>query len=215
MNLFSQARFLTLSGLTLAALMTFTSCGVEQPPVTSESKYILIGPGYEGLVYRSKNETVNICEKSQNPQDKSAQREFLQIGLKLWWSALDLEDKPVTWDKEGAECDLTVVIRRGVHAHAKPGKRPTIVIDVPSGRMGRQRVVTHELGHAFGLSDTYARFEFEETGRMFYPEQQRCKPGQPEQSIMCNPEKYDTPQEDDIAGVKHAYRNVFGDDGAL
>lgn len=201
----------SFAALALTALATLTSCGQEQP-ATSQSNYILIGPGTEGLVYRAKNETVNICEKSQNPDDKSAQREFLKIGLKLWWDALEVADKEITYDKSGAECDLTVVVKRGVHAHAKPSKRPTIVVDVPSGRMGRQRVVTHELGHAYGLADTYAFAEYQESGRMFYPEQARCKSGQPEVSIMCNPEKYDTPQDDDIKGVKHAYRNVFGSD---
>lgn len=202
-------KFLSLSALATIAVAALSSCGAEQP-ITSKSNYLLIGPGTEGLVYRAKNETVNICEKSQNPSDKSAQRDFLKIGLKLWWDALEVPDKEITYDKSGAECDLTVVVKRGVHAHAKPSKRPTIVIDVPSGRMGRQRVVTHELGHAYGLADTYARSEHQKTGRMFYPEQARCKSGQPEVSIMCNPEKYDTPQDDDIKGVKHAYRNVFG-----
>lgn len=200
-------KFLTLAAL---ALMTLSSCGTEEP-ITSKSNYLLIGPGMEGLIYRAKNDSINICETARNSKDKSVQREFFKNGLKLWWAALDLPEKEITYDKQGAECDLTVEVRRGVHAHCMPGKRPKIVVDVPSGRMGRQRVVTHELGHAFGLDDTYALREYKNTGRMSYSEENRCKPGQTDVSIMCNPEKYGEPQDDDIKGVKHAYRNVHGD----
>lgn len=203
-------KILSLSALAVAAAMTLASCGADKP-LTSDSDYILIGPGYEGLIYRAKNETVNICENADRPEDKSAQREFLKIGMKLWWDALEIEDKPITWDKPGAECDLKIVIKRGSHARARPGKRPRLILDIPGARMGRQRVVNHELGHAFGLHDTYARSALTADGSIPYSEQPRCKPGQPEQSIMCNPEKYGVPQEDDILGVRHAYRNVHGD----
>lgn len=184
------------------------ACGAEQQPLTSNSNYLLIGPGNEGLIYRAKNDSVNVCEKASGGADKSSQRERIKIGMKVWWDALEIEEKPITFDAPGKECDITIEIKRGVHAHVYPGKRPKMAIDGPNGRMGRQRVINHEFGHAFGLDDTYAYSD--SSAPRYYSEDNRCKRGQPEKSIMCNPERYGEPQDDDIKGVKHAFRNVHG-----
>lgn len=201
----TSSRFLSLCAV--AGALFLSACGAEQQPLTSNTNYLLIGAGYEGLIYRAKNESVNVCETASKGGQKSSQRERIKIGFKVWWDALEIEEKPITFDEPGKECDITIEIRRGVHAHVYPGKRPKMVIDGPNGDMGRQRVINHEFGHAFGLDDTYA---LSTAGAKYYHEDNRCKRGQPEKSIMCNPERYGEPQDDDIKGVRHAYRNVHG-----
>lgn len=201
--------------LSIGALLA--SCGINTPVNNdSKSNYLLIGPGGEGLVLRAKEDSINICERSENGGDKSSQRKQFEVGMKLWWDALNIAEKPITYDAPGKECDATIIVKPGVHAHVRPSTRPKIYMAAIGESMGRQVVMTHEIGHAVGLADTYASFleynpvPFVKDSPHYYNPEARCKPGQTDVSIMCNPENYPTPQQDDIDGIREVYKNVFG-----
>jgi len=57
-------------------------------------------------------------------------------------------------------------------------------------------VLLHEFGHAFALSDTY---QGGQSGN--------CQANQP-QAVMCNT-SFDTPQTDDVAGIRSVYQSTF------
>jgi hypothetical protein len=83
------------------------------------------------------------------------------------------------------------------------GKRydaPAIVFH--TGQENNFPVVLHEIGHAFGLGDTYVEadaFQCDAEHRLFPPTQF---------SVMCNA-SFNALQADDIAGINHLFCNEF------
>lgn len=140
---------------------------------------------------------------SMNSNDLQRVQNWAARSVLTWLRAVKVIDNEVQGKIEFScqSSHLTISLRPGGGtSFASPGKA-NIYMTRPYGTW------THELGHAFaGLSDTYS-------GRSAGV----CKSGHP-QSLMCwgaygpraNPDTWSTLWEDDIKGIHHTYKVVFG-----
>lgn len=153
---------------------------------------------YAGLSRKVHQATMRVCY--YDTSNSTRRKEVLKTSILKWVAALsDVAKKPLTNSVEivgwgSAGCDLQFVVGNYSVAHAQMGVLPRVNV-APSGWYGSDTVILHELGHAFGLLDTYS-------GRGG-----ACQAGQPS-SVMCYASFMEL-KPDDIAGMKSLYRDIF------
>ena len=91
--------------------------------------------------------------------------------------------------------DFWVILNPGLDRAWSHGEFMDLYEDEPA----LQQTVLHEMGHYFGLGDTYI-----EAGG-------GCKPNQPLAAVMCNSSSFRTLQTDDIQGAWQAFRIAHPD----
>lgn len=183
------------------------SCGSSDDPRPGEESllhFITFGPGVTGLTSRVKQETMTACLSGVSTEGAKAWEENIKSTILKWVKPLRaltstklVEDVEVTLNG-GSGCDLYVTVSSNVHSNTNIGQRPTVNM-APSGYFGSYNVLLHEMGHAFGLSDTY-------TGG----QSGRCQPGQP-QAVMCNTSFSDL-EADDVKGMAAVFKTAFPGD---
>lgn len=158
----------------------------------------------QSSIRHARQPVFKIClSGSMNSQDLARAQNWSARSVLTWLRAVKVIDNQVGGKIEFScqSSHLTISLRQGGGtSFASPGKA-NIYLTRPYGTW------THELGHAFaGLSDTYS-------GRSAGV----CRSGHP-QSLMCwgaygpraNPEEWSTLWTDDVAGIHHTYKVVFG-----
>lgn len=197
MNRIAQGLRAKILGMTAVAVM-FVSCGKPDSSGDSELKYIVSGKAYAGLLRKVHNPSIKLCMGTSAAV--VAHKDDVAHAITEWTNALaDITTKPVTHTTEfvalnDPKCDAVVNIGNYNPANTSMGNRPVVNLAY-NGWFGSRTVTLHEFGHAFGLGDTYE-------GRGG-----RCQTKQPD-SVMCRA-SYDTLKQDDIDGIRQAYKNAL------
>ncbi|MCX6124673.1 MAG: hypothetical protein NTV34_07980 [Proteobacteria bacterium] len=152
-----------------------------------------------GLAKKVHNPSIRLCYT--DPSNSAARMEIAKSAILKWVSALTpITDKPLAtiveiaaWNSAG--CDAYFAVGNYSPANTSMGSVPRVNV-ASSGWYGSETVILHELGHAFGLLDTY-------NGRGG-----SCQSGQPS-SVMCYA-KFKDLMQDDILGVQAVYRSISG-----
>lgn len=162
------------------------------------TKYIQAPIQYSGLLRVVHNHTIKICYFDKD--NSKRRKEVVRAETLKWLDRLRSQSqRKITSNVEigpwrSSDCDA--FLEAGSHsvANTTMGNKPHIKIQ-ETGWYGSDTVILHELGHAFGLLDTYE-------GRGG-----KCKPNQPK-SVMCTA-NFSEPQSDDEQGIQALYRRVF------
>jgi hypothetical protein len=183
----------------LVSFAVLAGCGQARPSTSSEQYYVL-DPAYFGVIKHVKEDSIAICVDGMTKTEQWS--EWTVTSVKHWLDTIrSLSTTPVATDvrlvgsDEGAcrtadaEVDLSP---QNFRAYTNIGARPVIHVSRQDARSGH--VILHELGHAFGLDDTYNK-----------PDTNR----QPD-SVMKTA-TFDAPQADDIAGMKDLYGQAYPD----
>ena len=152
-----------------------------------------------GLAKKVHNPSIRLCYT--DPSNSAARKEIAKSAILKWVSALTpITNKPLSttveiapWNSQG--CDAYFAVGNYSPANTNMGSVPRVNV-ASSGWYGSETVILHELGHAFGLLDTYS-------GRGG-----SCQAGQPS-SVMCYA-KFKDLMQDDILGVQAVYRSISG-----
>ena len=183
--------------LSLVSAAVLAGCG-QTRPTTSNTQYYVLDSAYFGVIKHVKEQTVTVCIDGMT---KTEQWATWTVGsVKHWLDTVrPLSPTPVATDvqlvgsDEGAcrAADAQVKLSPdNFRAYTNVGARPVINVSRQDARSGH--VILHELGHAFGLDDTYNK-----------PDTDR----QPD-SVMKTA-RFDAPQADDIAGMKDLYQQAY------
>lgn len=160
--------------------------------------FIKAAPQYAGLTAKVHKPVLSICY-SDHDQSLSRRQSVIN-SIQTWIKAFeDVAKKPLTsrvdivsWQTPG--CDAYVGVGSSVAvANTQMGVTPYVQMQ-PSGWFGSETVLLHEMGHAFGLLDTYVG-----SGGA-------CQVGQPA-SVMCTAKLMHLTS-DDIQGVQSLYKQL-------
>ena len=179
-------------GTMLLVFAALSGCG-EHTKETSPSQYIIGNSSTAGITRKVQAETIRICYSDSS--DSAQHRQDTQDGVMQWIDALrEISKEPLAKTVElvgsNAPCEAKLYVGNYSPAYTQMGSTPSVHINY-QGWYGSQTVTLHELGHAFGLLDTY-------NGRGG-----SCRSGQPD-SVMCWA-KFETLQPDDIDGVRAVF----------
>jgi hypothetical protein len=172
-----------------------TACG-EVPPSSSQPLYRAADPAYAGLIKYVQEPVLKICYSDST--NSTTRPDMVAKKVMKWIDALrEVSDKPLAGSVEivapDAECHGKVYVGGYSPAYTNMGTTPIVHINY-SGWYGSSTVTLHELGHAFGLLDTYNGGGGS------------CQGNQPD-SVMCWA-SYEDLQEDDIAGIRAVWASV-------
>jgi hypothetical protein len=195
MKVFGHPRNLG-AALALGLALIAAGCGVQ--PGTSRTEYKPLDRSYEGVLRKIEHPTITICLKGLDASDQWAT--WTRESVLKWIaplrerSAVPLADT-VTFATAGAACtsaDAEVnLYAQNFRAYTQIGSRPAIFVSRQDARDGH--VIFHELGHAFGMGDTYG---LPDSG------------SQPD-SVMKTA-RFDTLQDDDLRGIRYLYDRMKG-----
>jgi hypothetical protein len=163
-----------LRSMCILLLAPIFACGRTEQRNFSDVKYRLASPLNAGLTRQVKNETIRVCYSDAS--NSAAHRNDVEFAILEWIRPLRSQsDTPLTnavkLVSRGQPCDVAVSVGNYSPAYTDMGNLPSVHIN-SSGWYGSKTVTLHEMGHAFGLLDTY-------NGRGG-----SCQTGQPE-SVMC------------------------------
>ncbi len=189
--------------VTLTAALALQGCGSKEQETSAVSHphFISFGPNVHGLTEKVKKPELRICLAgvAAGTEWETWEGNIQSVVLK-WVDALrpvaqaELA-KSVLVSDEKSNCDGYVKVQPGTWSNAQIGATPTVNMD-SAGYFASYKVLLHEFGHAFALSDTY---QGGQSGN--------CKPGQP-QAVMCNT-SFEDLQDDDVKGIQAVYQNAF------
>lgn len=176
--------------MVLATALLFAACKASDPKL-SKTKYLTIGAS--GLTKVADNSSVTLCTNnmSRGPDIKNA--------AGMWFAALG--KSPTIDVKDNGSCAAWVKFESlgDSPSMTTTGSIPDITMNAQSQWYNSFAVLVHEFGHAFGLADTYS----DRAAGV-------CITGQPQQAVMCSPNLYKQPQQDDIVGVREVYKKATG-----
>jgi hypothetical protein len=188
----------------ISLVMFIPACG-QAPSTDSSLKWELYDVSAKGYPYSLINKVDNREIKVYIEGEESLLRTHITESIQMWTDPLPVSVK-VSFVESRFEADLAVLIIPKI-----TGKREWTTIglyDIPEITLyqGHKRtVLLHEMGHAFGLKDTYVVYKDPVTGA----ETAVCDLEGPQpQSIMClggNGQYQLYP--DDKAGIQQLYAN--------
>ncbi len=203
----SRLKQVVRAGLvTLAAAFSLQACGSREKGQggVSHPNFISFGPSVHGLTEKVKKPEIRICLVGVDAGSEWEKWEGnIQSAVLKWVDALrpvaqgELTQTVLVTDGT-TNCDAFVKVVPGTWSNTQIGSVPTVNMD-RTGYFASFTVLLHEFGHAFALADTY---QGGQSGN--------CKPNQP-QAVMCNT-SFDTPQDDDVTGVRSVYKSTFPND---
>jgi hypothetical protein len=184
-----------LAALTLCLPIVATGCG--EKPTLSSTEYKPLGRSYEGLLRKIENAEIRLCLTGFDESDQWAS--WTRESVLKWLAPLrELSSVPladeVTFVAGGACAGADAQINlysQYFRAYTEIGSRPAIYVSRQDARGGH--VIFHELGHAFGMGDTYG---LPDSG------------SQPD-SVMKTA-TFDELQDDDLQGIRYLYDRMTG-----
>jgi hypothetical protein len=193
-----KRNFAKIVPLFLLSITTFTMSSCRTTSKVADTSHELLPEIHTGLTDHVLGPKIEVCLKTSqyNLRLKREAKKSIETSILNWLVPMRDIDSNVTKTIEfncpgNMSVDLTNPVER---AYTTTGWYPQIHINPNHGAM--DYIIFHEMGHAFGLADTYE--ENDPNGS--------CKEGQP-QSIMCT-EVGKYLLADDIAGAKAVFKRT-------
>ena len=192
MTLASQKKYFVRTVLLVLAF-AILGCGQPADEPSSEVKHILLPPNEVGLTRRIHEEAIDVCLTNGG---ENIIRRFISESIHEWLMPMR-EINPRVTNIVRFTCpghvDITINSGQG-RAHTYLNRYPAIYIYEEDPYLPYK--ILHEIGHAFGLDDTY-----EAQGGTCMSEQ--------DSSVMCHANSRFL-QEDDIEGARNLFMRTWG-----
>ncbi len=181
--------------ITLAVSIILIGCGTSSEDPASDSKHILLSEHEVGLTAKVYKYSIDVCMSGVTDSELDG---LVELSIKKWLRPIRELDGRVT-SNVSFSCPGDIEIHASTElgrSFTRTGLYPSLYLNLRANYVEYELV--HELGHAFGLGDTYEEQTYS------------CMPGQPA-SVMCNANSAFL-QPDDINGIREMFKRSYGYD---